>query len=94
MLFRSKILEYHYLPAKARIEVAEKQEVRAGQLLARRPRELAGTQDITGGLPRVTEIFEARKPKALAHVALAVAAADAITERQIIARVKEHFGHA
>ncbi len=58
-----KIIEYHYLPAKARIEVAEKQEVKAGWLLARRPRELAGTQDITGGLPRVTEIFEARKPK-------------------------------
>ncbi|HKQ47679.1 MAG TPA: DNA-directed RNA polymerase subunit beta' [Phycisphaerae bacterium] len=58
-----KILEYHYLPAKARIEVQEKDEVKAGWLLARRPRELAGTQDITGGLPRVTEIFEARKPK-------------------------------
>src|SRR5205085_3148063 len=35
----------------------------AGQMLARQPRESAGTQDITGGLPRVTEIFEARKPK-------------------------------
>ncbi len=58
-----KILEYHYLPAKARIEVAEGDEVRAGWLLARRPRELSGVQDITGGLPRVTEIFEARKPK-------------------------------
>jgi DNA-directed RNA polymerase subunit beta' len=32
-------------------------------MLARQPRETAGTQDITGGLPRVTEIFEARKPK-------------------------------
>ncbi|MFH1420077.1 MAG: DNA-directed RNA polymerase subunit beta' [Planctomycetota bacterium] len=58
-----KILEYHYLPAKARIEVVEGDEVRAGWLLARRPRELSGVQDITGGLPRVTEIFEARKPK-------------------------------
>ncbi len=58
-----KILEYHYLPAKARIEVAEGDHVKPGWLLARRPRELAGTQDITGGLPRVTEIFEARKPK-------------------------------
>ncbi|MCB9852503.1 MAG: DNA-directed RNA polymerase subunit beta' [Phycisphaerales bacterium] len=58
-----KILEYHYLPAKARIEVAEGDSVKAGSLLARRPRELSGTQDITGGLPRVTELFEARKPK-------------------------------
>ncbi len=60
---QGKILEYHYLPAKARIEVSEGQQVKPGWLLARRPRELAGTQDITGGLPRVTEIFEARKPK-------------------------------
>jgi len=58
-----RILDYHYLPAKARIEVQDGQRVSAGQLIARQPREAAGTQDITGGLPRVTEIFEARKPK-------------------------------
>ena len=58
-----KILDFHYLPAKARIEVEEGQEVVAGDQLARQPREITGTQDITGGLPRVTEIFEARKPK-------------------------------
>jgi len=58
-----KILDYHYLGAKTRIEVEEGQEVVPGQLLARRPREVTGTQDITGGLPRVTELFEARKPK-------------------------------
>jgi DNA-directed RNA polymerase subunit beta' len=58
-----KILDVHYLPAKARIEVEEGQEVKAGTLLARLPRGSGGTQDITGGLPRVTEIFEARKPK-------------------------------
>ena len=58
-----KILDVHYLPAKARIEVDEGQRVVAGALLARLPRGGGGTQDITGGLPRVTEIFEARKPK-------------------------------
>ncbi|RMF76993.1 MAG: DNA-directed RNA polymerase subunit beta' [Planctomycetota bacterium] len=58
-----KILDFHHLPAKARIEVQEGQEVAPGALLARQPREMSGTQDITGGLPRVTEIFEARKPK-------------------------------
>src|SRR5205085_8674169 len=58
-----KILDFHYLPAKARIEVLKGQKVQAGQLLARQPKEAAGTMDITGGLPRVTEIFEARKPK-------------------------------
>ena len=35
----------------------------AGTLLAKTPREIQGTQDITGGLPRVTELFEARRPK-------------------------------
>jgi len=64
-----KILDVHYLPAKARIEVVEGQKVQAGQLLARQPRGQAGTQDITGGLPRVTEIFEARKPKEPAAMA-------------------------
>ncbi|HEV7299877.1 MAG TPA: DNA-directed RNA polymerase subunit beta' [Tepidisphaeraceae bacterium] len=58
-----KILDFHYLPAKARIEVGNGQRIEAGQLLARQPKESAGTMDITGGLPRVTEIFEARKPK-------------------------------
>ncbi len=57
------ILDFHYLPAKARIEVQDGQQVQAGQMLARQPRAAAGSQDIVGGLPRVTEIFEARKPK-------------------------------
>ncbi|MGE4285861.1 MAG: DNA-directed RNA polymerase subunit beta' [Phycisphaerae bacterium] len=64
-----KILNVHYLPAKARIEVNDGDEVTAGQLLARLPRGSGGTQDITGGLPRVTEIFEARKPKEPAAMA-------------------------
>jgi len=58
-----KILDVHYLPAGARIEVVESQDVQAGQLLAHKSRATGGTQDITGGLPRVTEVFEARKPK-------------------------------
>ena len=41
----------------------EGQKVTAGLLLAKTPREVTGTQDITGGLPRVTEIFEARRPR-------------------------------
>ncbi len=58
-----KILDFYYLPEKAYIEVAQGQTVAAGHVLAKTPREVSGTQDITGGLPRVTEIFEARKPK-------------------------------
>ncbi|MBX3402448.1 MAG: DNA-directed RNA polymerase subunit beta' [Phycisphaeraceae bacterium] len=57
------ILDFHYLPAKARIEVDDGATIKAGQMLARQPRSAAGSQDIVGGLPRVTEIFEARKPK-------------------------------
>ena len=64
-----KILDFHYLPAKARLEVDEGQTVMAGDPLARQPREVSGTQDITGGLPRVTELFEARKPKEPAAMA-------------------------
>jgi len=58
-----KILDFYYMPEKAHIEIEEGTDVRAGTLLAKTPREVSGTQDITGGLPRVTEIFEARKPK-------------------------------
>ncbi len=58
-----QILDFHYLPAKARIEVEDGQKIQVGKMLARQPRGASGTQDIVGGLPRVTEIFEARKPK-------------------------------
>ena len=57
------VLDYHYLPAKARIEVKEGQKILPGIEVARQPRAMGRTQDITGGLPRVTEIFEARRPK-------------------------------
>ena len=45
------------------ISVEDNQEVYAGQVLARIPKESSKTKDITGGLPRVAELFEARKPK-------------------------------
>ncbi|MBX3387275.1 MAG: DNA-directed RNA polymerase subunit beta' [Phycisphaeraceae bacterium] len=64
------ILDYHFLPAKARIEVTDGQDVKAGHMLARQPRQAKGSQDIVGGLPRVTEIFEARKPKDPAVMAI------------------------
>jgi len=64
-----KILNYYYLPEKAYIEVQEGQVISPGTLIAKTPREATGTQDITGGLPRVTEIFEARKPKDPAVIA-------------------------
>ena len=45
------------------LSVEDGQEIRAGDVLARIPREGAKTKDITGGLPRVAELFEARRPK-------------------------------
>ena len=58
-----KISGLYPLPEKANIEVEEGLEVKPGTLLAKMPREISRSQDITGGLPRVTEIFEARRPK-------------------------------
>ncbi|MDG2055417.1 MAG: DNA-directed RNA polymerase subunit beta' [Phycisphaerales bacterium] len=57
------VLDFHHLPAKARIEVEEGQPINMGEMLARLPSLVAGSADIVGGLPRVTEIFEARIPK-------------------------------
>jgi len=56
-------LGLYSIPEKAHIMVEEGQRVHAGDILARTPREIQRVQDITGGLPRVTELFEARKPK-------------------------------
>ena len=58
-----KVLDFYFLPEKAIVEVANGAEISAGTVIAKTPRELGGTQDITSGLPRVTELFEARKPK-------------------------------
>ncbi len=57
------ILDFHFLAARARLEIKDGSPIKAGQMLARLPRGAERSQDIVGGLPRVTEIFEARKPK-------------------------------
>jgi len=56
-------LGLYSIPEKANIQVEEGEDVHAGDTLARTPRAIQRVQDITGGLPRVTELFEARKPK-------------------------------
>ncbi len=53
----------YYLPVGANIIPADGQTVEAGEIIAKIPRETTKTKDITGGLPRVAELFEARKPK-------------------------------
>ncbi len=52
-----------FLPAKAELMAEEGQQIKAGATLARIPREILRNRDITGGLPRVAELFEARIPK-------------------------------
>jgi DNA-directed RNA polymerase subunit beta' len=56
----------YMLPVGSNITVAEDVEVSPGDILAKIPRETTKTKDITGGLPRVAELFEARKPKEFA----------------------------
>ncbi len=64
-----KALDVQYLPERAGIMVKEGDPIIPGTVLAEMPREAGGVADITGGLPRVTEIFEARKPKDPAVIA-------------------------
>lgn len=59
----------YYLPVNAILSIDDGVEVNAGDILARIPRESTKTKDITGGLPRVVELVEARKPKDHAVIA-------------------------
>jgi DNA-directed RNA polymerase subunit beta' len=59
----------YFLPIDAILSVEDGTEVHAGDIVARIPRESSKTKDITGGLPRVAELFEARKPKDHAIIA-------------------------
>jgi DNA-directed RNA polymerase subunit beta' len=59
----------YYIHERANLMVSNGQKVSAGTLLAKTPREVSQTQDITGGLPRVTELFEARRPRSPAVMA-------------------------
>ncbi|MEX2168435.1 MAG: DNA-directed RNA polymerase subunit beta' [Pirellulales bacterium] len=77
-----RILDFYYMPEKAHVEAKEGTVITAGTLLAKTPREATGTQDITGGLPRVTEIFEARKPKDPAVIAEIDGKVDILSEKK------------
>jgi DNA-directed RNA polymerase subunit beta' len=64
----SKNFARYLLPVGANLLVNEGDEVKAGDVIAKIPRETTKTKDITGGLPRVAELFEARKPKEVATI--------------------------
>ncbi|MFH1338803.1 MAG: DNA-directed RNA polymerase subunit beta' [Candidatus Omnitrophota bacterium] len=60
---KGEMLGIYPIPVGAHILAKDGQRVKAGDLLAKTPRTISKTRDITGGLPRVAELFEARRPK-------------------------------
>ncbi len=64
----SSMSALYQLPVGAILMVRDGEEVKAGDIIARKPRESSKTKDIVGGLPRVAELFEVRKPKDMAVV--------------------------
>jgi DNA-directed RNA polymerase subunit beta' len=62
LIVEGKDVKQYNLPVGSHIVVDEAEEVKAGQVLVKIPRTLRMQRDITGGLPRVTELFEARNP--------------------------------
>ena len=84
----------YYLPAGALLLVEDKAAVEAGTTLAKLPKEAVKTNDITGGLPRVSELFEARKPKnpcVLAQIS-GLVKFKGITKGKRIVTVEDEFG--
>jgi DNA-directed RNA polymerase subunit beta' len=66
---KGEIISHYTLPASAYLMTKENSKIDAGTVLARMPRQTAKNKDITGGLPRVAELFEARTPKDIAEIA-------------------------
>jgi DNA-directed RNA polymerase subunit beta' len=77
-----KNLDVQYLPEGAMIMIEEGAKIIPGATLAEMPRETGGVSDITGGLPRVTEIFEARKPKDPSVIAEVDGVVEILAERK------------
>ncbi|XBC40288.1 MAG: DNA-directed RNA polymerase subunit beta' [Buchnera aphidicola (Nurudea ibofushi)] len=69
LIIGSDMPAQYFLPGKSIVQVDNNVEIRSGDTLARIPQESGGTKDITGGLPRVADLFEARRPKELAILA-------------------------
>ena len=84
----------YYLPAGALLLVEDKSPVEAGTTLAKLPKEAVKTNDITGGIPRVTELIEARRPKnpcVLAQISGTVEFKDIKKGKRVVI-VKDEFG--
>ena len=84
----------YYLPAGALLLVEDKAPIEAGVILAKMPKAAQKSQDITGGLPRVSELFEARKPKnpcVLAQIS-GLVKFKGITKGKRIVTIEDEFG--
>ena len=84
----------YYLPAGAVLSVEDNQQIKAGDTLAKMTKEATKSQDITGGIPRVTELFEARRPKVpcvLAQIS-GVVKFKGIQKAKRIVTVEDEFG--
>ncbi|MBI3321974.1 MAG: DNA-directed RNA polymerase subunit beta' [Candidatus Omnitrophica bacterium] len=66
---KGELLAVYGLPVGAHVLIKEGQPVKTGDMLAKTARKISQTKDITGGLPRVAELFEARRPKDPAIIA-------------------------
>ncbi|MFH1336391.1 MAG: DNA-directed RNA polymerase subunit beta' [Candidatus Zixiibacteriota bacterium] len=60
---KGKKLANYYIPTGAHLQIHDEEAIESGNVLVKIPRDISKTRDITGGLPRVAELFEARKPK-------------------------------
>ncbi len=87
-------IETYYLPEGAYVNVEDGENVHAGKILAKILKESAKAMDITGGLPRVGELFEARKPKTptvLAMVSGTVTFGGSLKGKRVI-NIRDSFG--
>ncbi|MGB7622059.1 MAG: DNA-directed RNA polymerase subunit beta' [Terriglobia bacterium] len=66
---KHKVKKTYFMPSRAHLMVTDGDEVHQGDVLVKIPRETTKTKDITGGLPRVVELFEARRPRETAVIA-------------------------
>lgn len=86
----------YFLPGGAQLLVEEGQEIKAGAILAKIAKESVKTKDITGGLPRVSELLEARRPKSpavLAAISGVVTIKKGLLKGKRTIMVKDEYGH-
>jgi len=84
---KGKTKASYRIPTGANLLVSEGQKIDAGEFLVKIPREISKTRDITGGLPRVAELFEARKP----HEPAVISEVDGIVELGKIIRGQQQI---